>query len=59
LRLRVCDFLNMFKVGKHVQVFNRIFVRVEFIMLNGFNASGRAANRHIVLVCNLKVFRIV
>ena len=43
MRLRVCDVFNMFEVGKRVQVFDSIFVSVEFTTLSGFNASGRAA----------------
>jgi hypothetical protein len=57
LGLRHCDVFNVFKVGKRVQVFNRICVRVEFMTLSRFNASWRAANSQIL--CNLKVFSMV
>jgi hypothetical protein len=59
LRLRLCDDFNMFEVGKHVKFFHCIFVSVEFPILSRFNASGRAANRQILLECNWNVFRIV
>ena len=42
--LPVCDVFNVFEVGKRVQVFNIIFVSIEFMMLSGFNALGCAAN---------------
>jgi hypothetical protein len=45
----------MVELGKHVQVFNSIFVNGGFTTLKRFNASGRSANRHILL----KVFRMV
>ena len=50
---------NVFKAGKHDQVFDRIYISVGFMTLSRFNASGRAANSQILLVCNLKVFRMV
>jgi hypothetical protein len=50
---------NVFEVGKQVQVFDLIFVSVEFTTLSRFNASGRAANGQIFLGCNMKVFRMV
>jgi len=59
LRLRVCDVLKVFNVGKYVQVFDWIFVRVEFYTLSGLNVSGCAANIQILLACNLKVFSMV
>jgi len=47
------------EVGKRVQVFNCIFVSVEFTTLSGFNASGHAAKSQVLLACNFKVFRMV
>jgi len=49
----------MFEVGNHAQVFDFIFVSIEVTKLSGFNALWRVANRQILLVCNLKVFRMV
>jgi len=51
--------MNVFKVGKHVQVFDRIIVSVEFTMLSGFNVLGRNANSQIPLACNVKVIGMV
>jgi len=49
LRLRVCDIYKVLEVGKCVEVFDWIFVSVEFTTLSGFNASGRAVNSQILL----------
>lgn len=43
MRLRVCVVFKVFNIGKHIQVFDRIFVDIEFTMLSGFNALGCAA----------------
>jgi len=59
LRLRVCEDFKMFEERKYVLVIDWIFFSIEFTMLKGFNVSGRAVNRQILLVFNLKVFRIV
>jgi len=59
LRHRVCDVFNMFEVGKRIQLFDWIFVAIEFTTLSRFNASGWAVNSQIILACNLKVFRMV
>jgi hypothetical protein len=59
LRLRVSDVFDVFKVGEHVQVVDRIFVSVELKTLSGFNASGHAAKCQILLACNFMVSRMV
>ena len=59
MRLEVCNVSNLFEVGKPVQVFDWIFVSVEFMTLSGFNASWRAANSQILLSCNVTVCRMV
>ena len=59
LSLPVCNVLKEFEVGKHVQVFDWMFVSIEFTTLSGFNALGRAANSQILLSCKVKVFRMV
>jgi hypothetical protein len=59
LRLLVCDIFKVFKVGKGVQVFDRIFVDVKSTMQSKFNALQRTANSQILPECNLKVFRMV
>jgi len=50
---------KVFEVRNRVQVFGGMFVSFDFTMLSGFNASGHTANSHIVLACNLKMFRMV
>jgi len=42
LRLRVCDLFNVFEVAKCVQVFDWIFVSVEFTTVRGLNVLGYA-----------------
>jgi len=59
LRLRVWDVFNVFEVVNTVQVLDWIIGRVDFTTLGGFNASGCTTNSQILLVCNLKVLRIV
>jgi len=49
----------VFELGKHVQPFDSMFVNMEFTILSVLNASRRAANSQLRLVCNLKVFRMV
>jgi len=57
-RLRVCNVIRVFKLGKPIQVFNWILVSVEITMLRGFNLSEHGAKSHVLLVCNSKVFRM-
>jgi len=55
----VCDVFNKYKVGKHVQVFDSMFVRVKFMTLSRYNTSGCAVNSQILLACNLQVSGMV
>ena len=57
-RQRVCNVLNVIKVLRRVQGFDRIIVSIVFTMLSQFNESGRAVNGLILLACNLMVFRM-
>jgi hypothetical protein len=58
MRLLGCDVGKVFKVRKCIQVSDLLFHNIELIMLSGFNKSGWAENSKILLVWNIKVFRI-
>jgi hypothetical protein len=58
LTLRVCEVFNVFEVGNRVQIFNCIFVSIEFTTLSRLYMVWCAANSQILLLCNLKIFRM-
>jgi len=49
----------MIEVGKLVQVFHGTFDRIKLMMLSKFNLSECTANSQILLVFNVKVFKMV
>jgi len=58
-RARVCDVVSLLEVSKWVNIFNCIFVTIEFKMLSGFHKLERNIYMQMHPVWNKIVFRIV